>query len=127
MQAILGGALALFAVCWALSKFATGAELFASVFGAGNALATAVLLRFGALMFCSTLALRVLAARKRNLVVLELAALAAAVVAVFATHRDGVLVRPLWLSDWAWSVGLEPVQVLLGVGVGGVTILCPCC
>jgi transglutaminase-like putative cysteine protease len=123
LLAILGGALALFLLSWATSKFATGASLIPSLLGAGNALAFAVVARFGALMFCSTLVLRVLAARKRNLVVLELAALSAAVVAVFATHRDGVLVRPLWLSDWAWSVGLEPVQVLLGVGVGSVTIL----
>jgi len=123
LSAILGGALVLFLLSWATSKFATGAQLIPSLLGAGNALAFAVVARFGALMFCSTLALRVLAARKRNLVVLELAAISTAVVAVFATHRDGVLVRPLWLSDWAWSVGLEPVQVLLGVGVGAVSIL----
>ncbi len=123
LSAILGGTAALWLLCWALSKFATAFTTIPALMGAGNALATAVLLRFGALMFCSTLVLRVLASRKRNLVVLELAAVSAAVVAVFATHRDGVLVRPLWLSDWAWSVGLEPVQVLLGVGVGSVTIL----
>lgn len=123
LQAIVTGTLALFGLSWTLSKFATGASIIPSMLGPSGALTLAVLLRFGALMFCATSLLRVLASRRRNLVVLELAALSLSVVAVFATHRDGVLVRPLWLSDWAWSVGLEPVQVLLGVGVGSVTIL----
>ncbi|MBL8677724.1 MAG: hypothetical protein JNK05_01050 [Myxococcales bacterium] len=121
--AIVGGALAVFALCWLTSKFATSFELLPSLLGPSGALTMAVLFRFGALIFTGTLLLRALAHRKQNLVVLELAALSAAVVAVFATHRDGVLVRPLWLSDWAWSVGLEPVQVLLAVGVGSVTML----
>lgn len=121
--AIVGGAAALFALCWQLSKLATSLEEISSLLGPAGALTAAVLLRFGALIFTGTLLLRVLAARRRNLVVLELAALSSAIVAVFATHRDGVLVRPLWLSDWAWSVGLEPVQVLLGIGVASVTML----
>jgi len=121
--AIIGGAVSVFALCWLASKFATGFELLPSALGPSGALTMAVLLRFGALIFTGTLLLRALAHRRQNLVVLELAALSAAVVTVFATHRDGVLVRPLWLSDWAWSVGLEPVQVLLAVGVGSVTML----
>jgi transglutaminase-like putative cysteine protease len=123
LSAILAGAFAALLASWGLSKFATGFELFPSMLGPAGALTMAVLLRFGALVFTGTLALRALASRRKNLVVLELAALSGAVVTVFATHRDGVLVRPLWLSDWAWSVGLEPVQVLLGVGVGSVTTL----
>lgn len=122
-SAILIVNLLVFLLSWGVSRAVTGSETLASMLGPAGALTLAVFMRFGAFIFAGTLALRVLATRQRTLVALELGVLAASVVAVFATHRDGVLVRPLWLSDWAWSVGLEPVQVLLGVGVGSVTLL----
>ncbi len=123
LNAILLGNLLAFLFSWGMSRVVTNNETIAGILGAGGALTVAVFMRFGAFIFAGTLALRVLATRQKTLVALELGVLASAVVGVFATHRDGVLVRPLWLSDWAWSVGLEPVQVLLGVGVGSVTLL----
>ncbi|MDP3273969.1 MAG: transglutaminase-like domain-containing protein [Deltaproteobacteria bacterium] len=123
LGALLGGASVLFALSLTVSRVITATEVIPQWAGPAGALMIAVFLRFGALVFTGVFVLRVLAARKRSLVALELAALSAAIVSVFATHRDGVLVRPLWLSDWAWSVGLEPVQVLLGVGVISVTTL----
>ena len=39
----------------------------------------------------------------------------------FAPHRDGQIMQPLWLSDWAWKQGLEPTLVL---GVLGSVLIC---
>jgi len=48
---------------------------------------------------------------------LELGTAAAAVAFAFASHRDGAIARPLWLSDQAWEMGLDPVSLILAVGV----------
>ncbi|MGE3547347.1 MAG: DUF4129 domain-containing transglutaminase family protein, partial [Kofleriaceae bacterium] len=46
----------------------------------------------------------------------ELVIVAGAFAIPFAAHRDGVIVRPLWLSDWAWRHGIDPSIVLLAIG-----------
>src|SRR4029078_3545708 len=54
---------------------------------------------------------------------LETLALAAAIPTVFASHRDGVIARPLWLSDWAWQRDIDPTQIFLGLGAASVAVL----
>ena len=27
------------------------------------------------------------------------------------------MIRPLWLSDWAWHRGIDPAVILLAIGV----------
>jgi protein-glutamine gamma-glutamyltransferase len=46
-----------------------------------------------------------------------------AITTVFAAHRDGIIARPLWLSDWAWRQAIDPAHILLGVGVASAGIL----
>jgi transglutaminase-like putative cysteine protease len=62
-------------------------------------------------------ALRVLGNRGSSGRALELGAAAAAVAFAFAAHRDGSIARPLWLSDRAWDAGLDPVNIILVVGM----------
>jgi len=90
--------------------------------GPGMAMRVATMARFGLGAAAITAALRVLAVRVPALLGLELLAVVLAVVLPLSPHRDGVVARPLWLSDWASDVGLAPAVVLLAIG-GGLTLL----
>ncbi|MEM9597815.1 MAG: transglutaminase domain-containing protein [Acidobacteriota bacterium] len=68
-------------------------------------------------------ALRLLAARRDTLAVLEMVAVAGAAAAGFAAHRDGMVHRPLAVGDWAWSRGLDPAVVFLAIGGLGAFLL----
>ena len=67
--------------------------------------------------------LRVTTERVPSLAALELVFAGAAVASLFSAHRDGVIARPLWLSDWAWQHGWEPQVVLMACGGALVTAL----
>lgn len=60
--------------------------------------------------------LRFTARRRPLLALLEVLAVAAAVVAYFAAHHDGMVHRPLAIGDWAWSRGIDPAVVFLLLG-----------
>jgi protein-glutamine gamma-glutamyltransferase len=100
-------------------------ELVPDLIGPASAVQLSVVLRFGLVAFALAAALRAAGRRMRAFAVVEVVAAAAAVAIPFAAHRDGVLVRPLWLSDWAWHRGLDPALVLLVLGavVAGVLAL----
>jgi transglutaminase-like putative cysteine protease len=118
------GALALLAfVLWRLAALAVGTELLAELAGPANALVTASVLRFGALAFSVVASLRMMAVRRPAVTALELGLVTVAFTSVFASHREGVIARPLWLSDWAWQQGIDPAQVLLAIGGAAVTLL----
>ncbi len=67
-------------------------------------------------------ALRFTANRRPVLELLEVIAVAGAIVTGFAAHRDGMVHRPLAIGDWAWSRGFDPVLVFLALG-GVATLL----
>jgi transglutaminase-like putative cysteine protease len=90
--------------------------------GPGTAMRTATMARFGLGAAALTATLRMLAARVPALLGLELLAVGLAVVLPLSPHRDGVVVRPLWLSDWATDMGLPPAMVLLAIG-GALTLV----
>jgi len=108
---------------WQVGRFTTYTTLFAATFGPGRALAAAAALRWFVVTSAVTSSLRLLAARRRGFLGIELAATAAAFATVFAGHRDGIVARPLWLSDWAWQAGIDPVNIFLAVGGGSVLLL----
>ncbi len=116
------GLLVLFA--WKLGALLVGTEFLASWVGPGNALAGVGVVRFGSLAFGLIAAVRAVAVRKPAALAVEVALIAAAVTGVFASHRDGVIARPLWLSDWAWQEGIDPAQVFLAIGAVSVGLLC---
>jgi transglutaminase-like putative cysteine protease len=120
---VLGGLWLFVLVAWKGGAYALTTEWLAGAVGPGNALASVGVVRFGTLAFTLVGALRALAVRRPAALALELGFIAVAVTSVFAAHRDGVIARPLWLSDWAWQQGIDPSQVFLVVGAVAVGLL----
>jgi transglutaminase-like putative cysteine protease len=118
---IASGALLLALVGIWIGIASTKYEAIPSALGPASALRLSAILRFGATTFALITALRAAGRRMPALAMLEIAVVAGAFAIPFAAHRDGVLVRPLWLSDWAWHEGVDPAVVLLAIGavVGG--------
>ncbi len=67
-------------------------------------------------------ALRLLSARARVFSVLELAVVVFSVAHAFADHRHERINQPRFLSDLAWSNGVEPEVVLSVIGVVAVAL-----
>jgi transglutaminase-like putative cysteine protease len=123
LGAILLGAAALLTAIFGLAALTTGSEIIPTAIGPAAALRVASSARFASLAFCVGLSLRAVAVRKTSAVALELAFVTLAITTVFAAHRDGIIARPLWLSDWAWRQAIDPAHILLGVGVAAAGIL----
>ncbi len=123
LVAVLVGTTIVLGVCWKLAAIATTTETLPAAVGPGNTLVFASVIRLGTLAFALTTALRTLALRRPAAMALELAFVTVALTTVFASHRDGVISRPLWLSDWAWQQGYDPATVLLAIGAGAVGLL----
>ena len=98
---------------------------FASRLPPAFTLMSADALTLGLTCFGVFLALRVASARQQAFSVLELAVVVGSVAHAFADHRNMRIHQPRFLSDWAWSHGLEPEPVLavLGVVAMGVSAL----
>ncbi|HJL44023.1 MAG TPA: transglutaminase domain-containing protein [Myxococcales bacterium LLY-WYZ-16_1] len=47
---------------------------------------------------------------------IEAAVVVASLASILASHRDGMIARPLEISDWFWSRGIDPVLAFLAVG-----------
>lgn len=122
--AVIQGATVILCVAsWQAASLSTSTELLAATVGPGNALVFASVLRFASLALFTSLGLRALAVRRPWALALELGAVAGAFTAAFASHREGVIARPLWLSDWAWQQGIDPTTILLGIGGVAVVLL----
>jgi transglutaminase-like putative cysteine protease len=106
-----------------LAAFAVGAAFFPTLVGTGAALRTAAAIRFGVAALTASAALRSIAARKPAAAAIEVLALAAAIPSVFASHRDGIIARPLWISDFAWQRGIDPTHIFLGLGGASIAVL----
>lgn len=72
---------------------------------------------FGGLALGAVFAVRCLAIRNRAWSVLEAAGVIGAVAHLFARHRELMINRPRWLSDWALTQGLDPQVLLQALGV----------
>ncbi|MGE0547131.1 MAG: transglutaminase domain-containing protein [Kofleriaceae bacterium] len=99
-----------------LAAAATTYELAPDLFGPAMALRLSAILRFGFATFALVTVVRAAGRRIPVVTAVELVIVAAAFAIPFAAHRDGVIVRPLWLSDWAWRHGIDPSIVLLAIG-----------
>ena len=71
----------------------------------------------GSVAFGAFLALRLASSRWRAFSVIELGIVVFAVAHAFADHRHMKIHQPRFLSDWAWSHGVEPEPVLAVLGV----------
>jgi hypothetical protein len=79
-------------------------------------------------VYCATaalavfLAIRTLSQAWRPAAVLELAVVVGAVAHTFAGHRHHRIHEPRFLTDWAWSHGIDPLVVLQGFGIAAIVI-----
>jgi len=119
----LGGCAGALLFAVATSAFALRTEAFSSLLGPGLALRGAGLFRYFVGALSVVTAMRALVLRRRGAIAIELLVVVAALAASLAAHRDGVLARPMWLSDWAWQLGFDPARVLLAIGGGAVVLL----
>ncbi len=87
------------------------------LFSPGGVLWAAEMTRFflGALGLASFL--RALSLVARPFLVLEGAVVVFALASTVSSHRDGMIARPLEVSDWFWTEGLDPVIAFLGMGL----------
>ena len=123
LPVVLGGVALLLVLLWGSAALAVGGAAIPKMLGPSKALVYASVARFFALAFCVTAGFRAAAVRRPAAIAVELAFVVVSITSLFASHRDGVIARPLWLSDWAWRAGFDPAQILLGVGVAAVGIL----
>ncbi|MCX4245519.1 transglutaminase-like domain-containing protein [Paraliomyxa miuraensis] len=119
---LLLGAVALWGVGALVARLSVTSPWLVDALGPSSALRVATAARFGAGAAALAAALRMMAARVPALLGVELAAIVVAVVLPLASHRDGLVERPLWLSDWAWHLGYDPAHVLLAIG-GAVAVV----
>ena len=78
---------------------------------------TADAIQWFTLLFGGAAVIRALAVRYRSALALEGGIVVAAIVTSMSAHRDGMIARPLGISDWFWSQGVDPVIAFLFVGL----------
>lgn len=123
LPVVIAAHLAFLVVFWGLAWATTFFGILPSLLGPSSSLVVDVILRFFATSFCVVSCFRAVAVRRPTAMAIELLVLAAALSLMFAAHRDAVIERPLWLSDWAWRHGYDPSQVLLAIGAVAVVVL----
>ena len=67
-------------------------------------------------------AVRVLRERVRAFAIVEVALVIASVAHTFSDHRHQRIHQPRWLSDLAWTNGIDPQTVLNAVGIGAIVV-----
>jgi hypothetical protein len=118
----LGAGLVLAALTGLAASFAAQGILDASVGGTGATLAISDALYFGAGCLALFFGVRLLSQRWRVFAIVELAVVVGAVAHTFADHRNLRIHQPRFLSDWAWSQGLDPTTLLAGAGVAALAV-----
>jgi len=103
-----------FANQWVLDRMADTDPL--------GAISLADVIFFGAGALGVFFSVRLLSARARVFSVLEVALVVGAVAHTFADHRHQRIHQPRWLSDWAWSQGIDPSMVLEVCGVVAIVL-----
>lgn len=119
----LGAALSAGLVGWLVGAGIARTALGASLGGPHGILVAAETVRWGAGAAATALALRSLALVARPFLMLETFVVVLALALPWASHRRGMIARPLELSDWFWSHNLDPVWGFVGLGVGSSVVV----
>lgn len=119
---LLGGFSVLAALALGVAALVVRSEGLVELFGTGGALRLVGLLRYGGVCLALVAGLRTIARRHPSWLAVELGFVVLGVAAALASHRHGVIARPLWLSDFAWRRGVDPTEVLLAIGVGAALV-----
>ncbi|MCK6550373.1 transglutaminase-like domain-containing protein [Myxococcota bacterium] len=117
-----------FAILWLVAGRVTvevlsDAEWISALASPVLVLVVAEVIRWGAVGLGASVVLRSIALRYRAALAIEGGVVVAAVVTTVAAHRDGMIARPLTISDWFWSQGVDPVVAFLAIGVAGALLL----
>ena len=121
--AVLGVALVIAVAGVALAYWVLRVEFVSAWLGPVVAVSIAEVMRAACLTTSAAFALRFCAARHALVPVLEVGVVAAAFVGAVAAHREGMINRPLPLGDFAWSHGIDPTLILLGIGMVSAVLL----
>jgi hypothetical protein len=90
--------------------------------GTGSAIQAADAVFYGFVCFGAFFGVCMLGQRARVFSVIELAAVVGAVAHTFAAHRHHHIHEPRFLSDWAWSHGIDPTLILASAGVVAIVL-----
>jgi protein-glutamine gamma-glutamyltransferase len=104
-------------LCFLLGQGLLERPLFAELLGIKAALATAEVVTFGLAALLTVFLLRSLSLASRSLSLLEVIFVSGSVAVMLADHRNRMLNRPRFFSDWAWALGVDPGTVLVAIGI----------
>ena len=107
----------------AFAWVATHGSFVPQVLGPSLALALGGVARYGLVSFGLVFGLRAVARRYAAGLALETVFVLGALSVLLSAHRDGVIARPLWLSDWAWQQGVDPGDAFLFLGAASAALL----
>jgi hypothetical protein len=111
------GAVAVLLGALLFGRWVLEVQLVPRALGIRASLALSELLTFGLASLAMVFLLRLLSSARSSLSLLEVVFVAGAAVATFAEHRNRMLNRPRFFSDWAWTLGIDPGTVLVAVGL----------
>jgi transglutaminase-like putative cysteine protease len=121
---ILGvGSVILWCLLYGVQHAVLDWSLIASVVGPVQTLWLDTILWAGVGLGSLVLLLRVLAKRSSFWFFVEMSLIALGTAVIFFPHQYKIIMRPLWLSDLAWSIGLEPSMALGLIGAALATCL----
>ena len=113
-RSILVGMFVLSLMVLALAQLLTSLSIFSELLGPIMVLHLRALWVAGGIAGVLLLGIRLLAKRSGVWFSIELGLLSLGCAFAFFPHQYKIIMRPLWLSDFAWSIGLEP-SILLGL------------
>ena len=117
------GSVILWCILYCLQHAVLDWSLIAGFVGPVQTLWLDTLLWAGLGLGSLVLLLRVLAKRSSFWFFVEMSLIALGTAVIFFPHQYKIIMRPLWLSDLAWSVGLEPSMALGLIGAALATCL----
>jgi len=91
-------------------------EALSSFLGIQGTFITSDVVTFGLGALCVVFLLRLLSNYARLCSLLEVTFVTGSVAMFLAAHRNRMLNRPRFLSDWSWALGIDPSTVLVAVG-----------
>lgn len=122
-SALLGLAGLALLVGFQIARGFVSSETIGNLLGPVPALHLGEALLWASLVLPIVFALRFAASRSETMAVVEVVFVGGALAFAFAAHREGMVHRPLAVGDWAWSRGLDPLWIFLGVGLLGTFLL----
>jgi hypothetical protein len=120
---IVAGAWSAFGVGWLVVSGLVSSEAVASILSPARTLVVADMLFWAVLAAAASVSIRAIAIRHRATLAIEGSIVALAAATTVAAHRDGMIARPLEISDWFWTQGIDPVAAFLGVGLAAAVLL----